>query len=447
MIKNKLFSKKEIFLFVSYENLTWIVVSKSGKDFKIIEKDEYNGQIFWDSSIKKENLKEFLISKHKNYQGEKINIILNLPYFFIQKINAPNPYKLKDKEIIENIIKQEIPINLEKYYWQWFVLPTSYDNLMIIFQEKEVINNLIEEVLLFNFIPSSINYLFSKLINFIKQKYALSYDKSYLIISYEKDLLTIINYDLGFINNIYNENIKPENIEETLKRIVNFAIKKINNPLDFIFIFSQYNISEILNNNFNDLKIIDISKDLNSNTFEIIALSSKDKASKEKSEISINLYNLEKEMILYSLNKNLNIWVAVSLILLVLSSIFLSGFYFYIKNNIDNQINQIASIKGKNINIYLTKDKIEFITGYLKNMNKQKENFKNINYINNLMISLKNFDLINLDYSDKFINLFFKKPKNKKDEEILNILKNNLKLNNISIEGDTVKINLPLKNE
>jgi acid stress-induced BolA-like protein IbaG/YrbA len=29
----------------------------------------------------------------------------------------------------------------------------------------------------------------------------------------------------------------------------------------------------------------------------------------------------------------------------------------------------------------------------------------------------------------------------------LNILKNNLKLNNISIEGDTVKINLPLKNE
>jgi hypothetical protein len=63
------------------------------------------------------------------------------------------------------------------------------------------------------------------------------------------------------------------------------------------------------------------------------------------------------------------------------------------------------------------------------------------------MISLKNFDLINLDYSDKFINLFFKKPKNKKDEEILNILKNNLKLNNISIEGDTVKINLPLKNE
>ncbi len=447
MIKNKLFSKKEIFLFISYENLTWIVVSKSGKDFKIIEKDEYNGQIFWDSSIKKENIKEFLISKHKNYQGEKINIILNLPHFFIQKINAPNPYKLKDKEIIENIIKQEIPINLEKYYWQWFVLPTSYDNLMIIFQEKEVINNLIEEVLLFNFIPSSIDYLFSKLINFIKQKYALSYDKSYLIISYEKDLLTIINYDLGFINNIYNENIKPENIEETLKRIVNFAIKKINNPLDFIFIFSQYNISEILNNSFKDLKIIDISKDLNSNTFEIIALSSKDNAPKEKSEISINLYNLEKEMILYSLNKNLNIWVAVSLILLVLSSIFLSGFYFYIKNNIDNQINQIASIKGENINIYLTKDKIEFITGYLKNMNKQKENFKNINYINNLMISLKNFDLINLDYSDKFIKLFFKKPKNKKDEEILNILKNNLKLNNISIEGDTVKINLPLKNE
>jgi len=448
MIKNKLFfSKKEIFLFVSHNNLTWVVVSKHKNKYNIIEKDEYNGQIFFNSSIKKENVKEFLKTKHKLYQGETINIILNFSYFFAQKINVSNPEKIKDSEIIENIIKQEIPINLEKYHWQWFTLPTNYDNVMIIFQEKDIINNLIEQILSFNFIPSNIEYLFYKLINFIKQKYALSYDKSYLIVSYEKNLLTIVTYDLGFINNIYNEYIGSENIEETIKRIINFSIRKINNPLDFIFVFSQYNISEILINNFQNIKIIDICKDINLSTFEIVSLLSKSNLNKERNKLSINLYNFEKEKILYSLNKNLNIWLSVSLFLLVLLLISTSAFYFYLKNQIDNQIKQTDALMPKNIDIYFTQDKIDFIIGYLKNMNKQKDGFNNIKYLNNIITSLKDFDLVDLNSDSNKINIVFRKPKNKKDEDVLNILKNNLKLNNISIEGEMVKINLNIKNE
>ncbi|MCS7183954.1 MAG: hypothetical protein NZ866_01230 [Patescibacteria group bacterium] len=426
---------KNIALIISHDNLTILGFKKNkNNEIQIINKTEIKKNLFSNSSINKELFSEAIKILKEEYKSQSINIILNLPRFFIQKFNIPNLEKVEDKNIIENKIKEEIPINLERYFWKTYINPNNYENVTIIFYEKEILEKINNEFIINNLLVLKNQPLFSLLIGFIREKYALAYDKSYLILSLIFDTLTIISYENGFITNLFSEKIESENKKEIIERILNSSIRLLTSPLDIIFLISDEKIDLDLINNEN-FKIINIQKDLNISPLEIFLNSIiKENKTDFLSEFNLNIYNLEKEINLYNFNNSFKIWLVVILIIGFLINSLLFFSFIYLNQKRENLIKEISIIKDQRFNL----DEIKNLIISLNNLNNNLIIYKNLEILD----KLKNFKFVNFDFQSKSGLIIIQEDDKQKKEYLLNYLKNNLKLNNIKEENNLIYINL-----
>lgn len=419
---------KKIILIISPNNFTLLEINK--KNFKIIKKIEKDNNYFYDSSLIKENVNEFLKIIKENYKNEQINVILNIPKFFIQKFNLPNLEKFKERNIIENKIKEEIPINIERYFWKVYFNPNIYENTLILFYEKEILEDITNQLLLKGFLPVELQPIFSLIISFIKQKYALAFDKSYIFLILFKNVITLIAYENGFITNVFSEQIESTNQKETIERIINYSLRLLISPLDIVFILAD---QEVEINFLNKTKIINVTKEIELSLTEIISMSIFDQHNKDLlSEFDLNIYNLEKEISIYNFNNLIKLWITVSLILGILINISLFFGFNYLNKWKSKLMNEISSIKSESL------EEAKDILINLKNKTSTLKIYRNLEMLN----YLKNYKIINFEFNINSAEIIIEETDPKKKEEILNYLKNNLKLNNIKEENNLISIKL-----
>ncbi|GIW66362.1 MAG: hypothetical protein KatS3mg095_0260 [Candidatus Parcubacteria bacterium] len=437
---NKLITKpKNLVLTISPTNLTLIEVKKTKNKTKIVNKIEINENFFKDSFvIIRENFYQALNTIKQHYQSQPVNVILNVPKFFIQKFNIPNLENLKEKNIIENKIKEEIPINIDRYFWKFYVNPNIYENILVLFCEKEVLEVISNQLLINGFLPYKFQLFFSPILSFIKEKYALAFDKSYLVVILSNEILTTFTYENGSVVNILVESIASTNKQEILERLLNSSLRTATNPLDIIFNLSD----ESLNFDFligRDLKIIDISKELKLNPIEIasLAIVKKDIKDESLSNFDLNIYNLEKEINLYNLNNSLKLLIILSIFLGISLNSGLLLFENYLVKEKLKLNNEINSIKTYSYNT----EKLKIILKNLKEFNNSFNNYQKLEILN----YFKDYQIDNLQLQNGNLLIIIKEQDENKRNEILNYLKNNLKLNNIATESDLIKINI--KNE
>jgi hypothetical protein len=431
-IRKLILKPRNLILIISPNNLTLLEVKKTKKEIKIINKIEKNENYFLGSSLLKNKLNEFLKLIQEKYYGEQINVVLNLPNFFIQKFNLPNLDNDKNLSIIESRIKEELPINIEKYFWRVYFNPNNYENVMVIFYEKEILDELTNNLLLNNFLPIELQPIFSSIISFLKEKYALAFDKSYLILNFFKNVLTTIIYENGLITNIFSEYIESINKKEIIDRIINSSLRSLNSPLDLIFILTDedFELDFLLNKN---IRIIDITKETGLSQFDIQALSIINPQNKAfLSEFSLNVYNLEKDIALYNTNNVLKLWLLISLILGIIINLSLSAIWFYFSKEKEKISAEIKLTSGYNL------EELKDFIAKVKSRTLSLKIYQNLDILN----SLKNYKIVSIEFNNQSAKIVIEESDNKKRESLLNYLKNNLKLNNINTEGNFININI-----
>ncbi|GIW65982.1 MAG: hypothetical protein KatS3mg094_501 [Candidatus Parcubacteria bacterium] len=431
-MKKFIIKPQNLVLTISANKLTLIEIKKTKKELKIINKIEFNKNFISDSQlIVKENIEESLKTIKKTYPPQPINIILNIPKFFIQRFNIPELNKEKNKNLIENKIKEELPINIERYLWKSYFNPNLYENTLVLFFEKEILEIINNQLLLNNFIPLKFQLIVFPILNFIKEKYALAFDKSYLISILADNILTICTYENGFITNILGENIDSDNKKEIIERMIISSMRSLINPIDIIFNLND----ESLDIEIENLKIINVNKELKLNTIEIASLNIiKNLKDNLSSELNLNIYNFEKEYNLYNLNNSLKIWLILSIFLgLTINTglILLNNYLNKEKNKITNEI---STIKNESQNL----EKLKSLLTNLTKINDNLSIYKKLEILNNL----KEYQIEGLDFQNKKLLIIIKESNENKKNEILNYLKNNLKLDDIEVNNALIKITI-----
>jgi hypothetical protein len=438
MIKNLnlIIKPKNLFAIISPHNIEIIEIKKVKNSYQIFKINEFNKNFFYDSSLIKENFDEILKFLNSHYPYQKINIVFNIPKFFVQKFNLPNIDQAKDKNVVENKIKEELPISLERYFWKLYINPNLYENLMIIFYQKEIIETIINQLMTYNILPLEVQPLFSPLLSFTKEKFALSFEKSYLVLIVYKEVLTVLTYENGFITNIFSEQIESSNLKELSERLINSSLRLLVSPLDIIFILSDQDLNlDFIDNK--EIKIIEINKSYKLSIPEIIANEILNHSKKDfLANFSLNIYNLEKEIILHNANYYLKMPIILTLILgvLVNSSLFIIN--NYLNKTKKNLTDELSLIKSYSYDLDDIKKAIALL-------NEKNNKLKIYDYVETLNY-LSKYKINGFTFNKNEMAIILEDNTDQIKEEILNFLKNSLKLNEqqIMFDNNLIKINL-----
>lgn len=416
MVEKLSLTNKYINFIISPDGISVLEVIKVVRNFKIVNKFSVNKTLLIRNNIIRDNLSEALNELSKKYKNTNINIILNIPTFFTQKLKLTTVEGEKIKDIILSKLKEELPIPIENYIWRYKILKKN--EVLILFFYKEVLNILSSELIKNKLLPLRIDPIFFDVLNFIEKKFSLHFDKSYIIFIYKNNVVTGLIWENGEVQNVVSELILPDEGRENSAfiRILRFLKENSHNPLESVFLISDKEIStKILSQEFN---IINIKNLTNLMPDEIAILGLLDALfSKTKTEFELNIVNLNKEIALSFINSALNFWLIFSIIFCILINV---SVWFLNKNLMAENIeikNTIKEMPSSKINI----EEIKNLTNLLNQYSMIKP--KHYSRIKNIFVNLSKFKIIQINYTGNSVKIIIEETDATKIPEIKNEIK------------------------
>ncbi len=424
-------------LIISPNKITLLEISDKRNLFHINNKFEIEEKIFINNNLNEINLKKALISLKRKIPLKEALVILNLPIFFTQKIVTPDIHSKNLKDIIETNIKSQLPFAAEKYLWQSITYPAK-NYIFLIFYNKEILQSIIEILVSLTILPIKIEFTFNPLLEFIKNKFSLYFEKSYILISLIENVFCFLVYENGMIQNIYSEIIDITNLEDIIKRSIESSSKNVNFPIDIVYLSKAgVDLSEDIATKY---KILEIDKITGLAPEDIIGITSVSIIKKYGESSQINIINLNKEVFFHRAVEILKFNIILSIgILIVISSLLYFGLKIISKNNqyIKESLTQTAPSKTVSI------EELQSFINVLERYNQHKTIIsEKVQKILNTIPP--NTNVTQVVFSKNNVKIIIEEPDNNKRENISNILKSNypnIQINNI-FTG--LEINLPL---
>jgi len=424
-------------LIISPNKISLIELNSKKDSFYITNEIEVEEKIYINNNLNEVNLKKALHSLKSKMPLREAIVILNLPIFFTQKIIAPDIHSKNLKDIIETNIKSQLPFAIEKYLWQSLVYPAK-NYVFLIFYNKEILQTIVEILLSLTILPLKIDLTFNPFLEFVKNKFSLYFDKSYILITLIESVFSFVIYENGIIQNIYSEIIDLNSIEEVIKRSIESASKNVNFPLDIVY-FSKTGI-DLNENIINEYKIIEVDKITRLGPKEIVGLTSANIIKKSTDSSQIHVINLNKEIFLHRAIEVLKFGVILSMgILIIINSLLYWGFKIINKNNkyIKDGLAQTTSTQAISI------EELRALINALEKINQNKAVIsEKVQKVISLIPAKSN--ITQVVFSRNSVKIIIEEPDSKERENINNIIKNNypnIQINNIF---NGLEINLPL---
>lgn len=437
----KLFSitslKYSYVLIISPNKITLLEIINKKGTFHLNNKFEVEDKIFINNNLNEINLKKTLSSLKIKIPFKEAIVILNLPIFFTQKIVTPDIHSKNIKDIIETNIKSQLPFAAEKYFWQYILYPAK-SSIFLIFYNKEILQSIIEILVSLTILPLKIEFTFNPFLEFIKNKFSLYFEKSYILMSLIENVFSFLVYENGMLQNIYTEIIDINNLEEIIKRSIESSSKNVSFPIDVVY-FSKVSV-DLPEDIVNQYKILEIDKITGLGPEEIIGLTSVNILKKYDESSQINVINLNKEIFLHRASEILKFSIILSVgILIVISSLLYLGYNIISKNNdyIKEGLTQAAPLKVTSI------EELQNLINILERYNQSKNTTsEKVQQILNILPS--NTNVTQLVISKNNVKIIVEEPDNTKRENINNILRSNYPNIQINPIFNGLEINLSL---
>jgi hypothetical protein len=437
----KLFSitslKYSYVLIISPNKITLLEISNKKGTFHLNNKFEVEDKIFINNNLSEINLKKALSSLKIKIPFKEAIVILNLPIFFTQKIVTPDIHSKNLKDIIETNIKSQLPFAAEKYFWQSILYPAK-NSIFLIFYNKEILQSIIEILVSLTILPLKIDFTFNPFLEFIKNKFSLYFEKSYILMSLIENVFSFLVYENGMLQNIYSEIIDINNLEEIIKRSIESSSKNVSFPIDVVY-FSKVGV-DLPGDIVNQYKILEIDKITGLSPEEIIGLTSASILKKYDESSQITVINLNKEIFIHRASEILKFSIILSVgILIVITSLLYLGYNIISKNNdyIKEGLTQTAPSKVTSI------EELQNLISILERYNQNKSIIsEKVQKILNIIPSDTN--VTQLVFSKNNVKIIVEEPDNTKRENINNILKSNYPNIQINPIFNGLEINLSL---
>jgi len=416
------FRSRYITFIISPSKISIFESVKELKDFKIVNNFYKEGNLLVRNNLVRDSFSNVLREISKKYKNANINIILNLPTFFVQKLSLKGIDETKLKDVITTKLKEELPIPLENYIWRYKKLKA--EDILVLFFNKEVLDILSSELIKHKFLPIKIDPIFLDILNFVEKKFSLHFDKSYIIFIYCNNVITALIWENGDIQNIVTEFIQEDEGREfnVFKRILKFLKENTNLPFESVFYISDKD-SNIPEDILEEFKIIDVKSITGKNPEELSVWGALDILySSSSEEFELNIFDLKKEIALSYINNFLIFWLVF---IIIFSAIINLGIFYWGKEIKRGNLEIKESIKPPQVGA-IDLQEIKNLTALLNEYSKIKP--KHYLRIKEYYDKLAKYKIIQVNYSVdniKFIIEEMDKTKiPKMKEEINNIFPN-----------------------
>ncbi len=393
MVKFNLFQSKYYAIIISPDKISFLVLSAFKGTVVPITKYEEEAKIYVEGEIDRETLNKVLIRIKKKLGLDQKEIqafvILNLPILFIQRFLF-YPYETGAlRETIETKIKQLIPINLNKYLWEYTIPPLQKNFVYVSFYNKDNISEITYALLSSKILPVKMIHMLHSIFDFIKNNFSLYYENHYQIYIVYQNILTSALYEAGMLRNIYTESL-TSNINDVLKRLILNNVKDSSLPLDIIYLISDidFEISEELKNQY---KIVNIKEITHLNPEEIVSINViwNFLFKKESPLYELKIVDLNKELLAYELINSLKILCVSALILFLIINSAVFAITKILENsnkNIKNQQKITATSE-----YFSSIEEINQLVSFLAQLKETKE--KNIDKIEKIYYNLRDYNI------------------------------------------------------
>lgn len=393
MVKFNLFQSKYYAIIISPDKISFLVLSAFKGTVVPITKYEEEARIYVEGDIDRETLSKALIRIKKKlglHQKEiQAFVILNLPILFIQRFLF-YPYETGTlRETIETKIKQLIPINLNKYLWEYTIPPLQKNFVYVSFYNKDNISEITYALLSSKILPVKMIHMLHSIFDFIKNNFSLYYENHYQIYLVYQNILTSALYETGMLRNIYTESL-TSNINDVLKRLILNNVKDSSLPLDIIYLISDidFEISEELKNQY---KIVNIKEITHLNPEEIVSINViwNFLFKKESPLYELKIVDLNKELLTYELINSLKILCVSALILFLIINSAVFAITKILENSNKNIKNQQKITAASEY--FSSIEEINQLVSFLVQLKETKE--KNIDKIEKIYYNLRDYNI------------------------------------------------------
>lgn len=393
MVKFNLFQSKYYAIIISPDKISFLVLSAFKGTVVPITKYEEEARIYVEGDIDRETLSKALIRIKKKlglHQKEiQAFVILNLPILFIQRFLF-YPYETGIlRETIETKIKQLIPINLNKYLWEYTIPPLQKNFVYVSFYNKDNISEITYALLSSKILPVKMIHMLHSIFDFIKNNFSLYYENHYQIYLVYQNILTSALYETGMLRNIYTESL-TSNINDVLKRLILNNVKDSSLPLDIIYLISDidFEISEELKNQY---KIVNIKEITHLNPEEIVSINViwNFLFKKESPLYELKIVDLNKELLAYELINSLKILCVSALILFLIINSAVFAITKILENSNKNIKNQQKITAPSEY--FSSIEEINQLVSFLAQLKETKE--KNIDKIEKIYYNLRDYNI------------------------------------------------------
>lgn len=393
MVKFNLFQSKYYAIIISPDKISFLVLSAFKGTVVPITKYEEEARIYVEGDIDRETLSKALIRIKKKlglHQKEiQAFVILNLPILFIQRFLF-YPYETGIlRETIETKIKQLIPINLNKYLWEYTIPPLQKNFVYVSFYNKDNISEITYALLSSKILPVKMIHMLHSIFDFIKNNFSLYYENHYQIYLVYQNILTSALYETGMLRNIYTESL-TSNINDVLKRLILNNVKDSSLPLDIIYLISDidFEISEELKNQY---KIVNIKEITHLNPEEIVSINViwNFLFKKESLLYEFKIVDLNKELLAYELINSLKILCVSALILFLIINSAVFAITKILENSNKNIKNQQKITAPSEY--FSSIEEINQLVSFLAQLKETKE--KNIDKIEKIYYNLRDYNI------------------------------------------------------
>lgn len=424
MVKFNFFQKKYYSIIISPNEVSLLVLSVLNDSIIPLVKYEEKTRIFTEGMIDTDNLSKALvkIKKALRLQNQEIKafVILNLPILFVQRFLFYPHETISLKETIENKIKQFIPINLNKYLWNYSISPIQKNYVYVFFYKKDNLSEITYALLSSKILPIKITHILYSVFDFVKNNFSIYFENSYHFYIIHKNILTSALYEAGMLRNIYSESL-TQNVNDVLKRLIQNNINDSNLPLDIIYIISDIDLELSDNLTQQQYKIVNIN--------EITHLTPEEISStniiwnfifkKENPLYELKIISLNKEFLLHELTSSLKMLTIGAFI----SFLIINFTIFAISKGIEdsNKIIEKQQLFAKTIETDKLFEEINQLSNSLNQLINIRERY--IEKIEKIYYNLKNYNINQGVFTKESAKLIIEVQDPNKREEIKNQIK------------------------
>lgn len=412
----RLFKKIFYTIVISPQRVSLIETIFKENSFIPINKVSSDENIFREGEINKYSLSKALYEIKSSIQKKDHEfsafIILNLPMFFVQSFDLPTPEVINLRGAVENKIKQELPINLNKYIWNYFYSPLLKHKVFVSFYNKEIIYEITNCLIENKILPLNTTHILYPIFNFIKNKFSLYYDNSYQFYILNNGILTSAVYEIGILQNIYCEFTK-ENLNIILRRLIENNNRNSKLPLDIVYFCSDGEL-ELDEENFKNFKILNINQITNLSVEEIASIDLLENyvLKKKGAFHEFKVVDISKEIITYELLQSLKLSILGLIILfLVVNS---STYVIYEFINRSNQQLKEGLITSPPPEASI-KD-IENLTSLLQKYNSARQPF--VAKIEKIIYNLKDYNITQAYFTKETGKIIIEETDTQKREKL-----------------------------